>query len=78
MCSFPHLLATRARASCAGNRAINRRCRAAGHDLVILETPWNRAGAAASLPSGRWALHVMTPEFARIPAEKIDSVPSRT
>jgi methylmalonyl-CoA mutase len=48
-------------------------CRAAGYDLVILETPGIGQGDAAVVPLADVALYVMTPEFgAPSQLEKID------
>jgi len=48
-------------------------CRAAGYDLVILETPGIGQGDAAIVPLADVALYVMTPEFgAASQLEKID------
>jgi methylmalonyl-CoA mutase len=48
-------------------------CRAAGYDLVILETPGIGQGDAAVVPLADVALYVMTPEFgAASQLEKID------
>ncbi|GLX02740.1 fused isobutyryl-CoA mutase/GTPase IcmF [Microtetraspora sp. NBRC 16547] len=48
-------------------------CRAAGHDLVIVETPGIGQGDAAIVPFSDVSLYVMTPEFgAASQLEKID------
>jgi isobutyryl-CoA mutase len=48
-------------------------CQAAGHDLVIVETPGIGQGDAAIVPYADVALYVMTPEFgAASQLEKID------
>ncbi|WP_214105630.1 fused isobutyryl-CoA mutase/GTPase IcmF [Acrocarpospora catenulata] len=48
-------------------------CRAAGHDLVIVETPGIGQGDAAIVPYADVSLYVMTPEFgAASQLEKID------
>ncbi|MGV9778390.1 fused isobutyryl-CoA mutase/GTPase IcmF [Streptosporangium sp. NPDC003464] len=48
-------------------------CRAAGHDLVIVETPGIGQGDAAIVPFADVSLYVMTPEFgAASQLEKID------
>ncbi|SCF67502.1 fused isobutyryl-CoA mutase/GTPase IcmF [Streptomyces sp. MnatMP-M17] len=48
-------------------------CRAAGHDLVIVETPGIGQGDAAIVPHADVSLYVMTPEFgAATQLEKID------
>ncbi|GII78827.1 Fused isobutyryl-CoA mutase [Sphaerisporangium rufum] len=48
-------------------------CRAAGHDLVIVETPGIGQGDAAVVPFSDVSLYVMTPEFgAGSQLEKID------
>jgi isobutyryl-CoA mutase len=56
-----------------GIEAIIGACRAAGYDLVILETPGIGQGDAAVVPLAEVALYVMTPEFgAASQLEKID------
>src|SRR5579863_986386 len=61
---FFRSLATRgARELPEGIEAIIGACRAAGHDLVILETPGIGQGDAAVVPLADVALYVMTPEF---------------
>jgi methylmalonyl-CoA mutase len=56
-----------------GIEAIIGACRAAGYDLVILETPGIGQGDAAVVPLADVALYVMTPEFgAASQLEKID------
>ena len=56
-----------------GIEAIIGACRAAGYDLVILETPGIGQGDAAVVPLADVSLYVMTPEFgAASQLEKID------
>ena len=71
---FFRSLATRgARELPEGIEAIIGACQAAGHDLVILETPGIGQGDAAVVPLADVALYVMTPEFgAASQLEKID------
>jgi methylmalonyl-CoA mutase len=71
---FFRSLATRgARELPEGIEAVIGACQAAGHDLVILETPGIGQGDAAVVPLADVALYVMTPEFgAASQLEKID------
>jgi len=71
---FFRSLATRgARELPEGIEAVIGACRAAGYDLVILETPGIGQGDAAVVPLADVALYVMTPEFgAASQLEKID------
>jgi methylmalonyl-CoA mutase len=72
--AFFRSLATRgARELPEGIEAVIGACRAAGYDLVILETPGIGQGDAAVVPLADVALYVMTPEFgAASQLEKID------
>ena len=71
---FFRSLATRgARELPDGIEAVIEACKAAGHDLVILETPGIGQGDAAIVPLADVSLYVMTPEFgAASQLEKID------
>ena len=71
---FFRSLATRAgRELPEGIEAIIGACRAAGYDLVILETPGIGQGDAAVVPLADVSVYVMTPEFgAASQLEKID------
>jgi isobutyryl-CoA mutase len=71
---FFRSLATRgARELPEGIEAIIGACKAAGYDLVILETPGIGQGDAAVVPLADVSLYVMTPEFgAASQLEKID------